>query len=52
MTTFLNGTEFVNAGARTFTPAFESAQTRRDLAKGSLVGRRQARRDRRANRAF
>lgn len=52
MTTFFNGTEFTNGKTRTFAPTFEGAQARRDQGQGSLITRRNARRDRRANRAI
>ncbi len=55
MTTEFNGTEFMTVDNRTFRPAFEGAQSRRpqlDMASGSLISRRNARRDRRANRAL
>ncbi len=55
MTTEFNGTEFMTPDERTFRPAFEGAQARRpqmNPAAGSLISRRNARRDRRANRAL
>ena len=55
MTTAFNGTEFMTLDTRTFRPTFEGAQARRpqtDFLTGSLIGRRNARRDRRANRAL
>ena len=52
MTTQFNGTEFTSVETRTFRPTFEGAQARRDHAKMNLIGRRNARRDRRANRAI
>ncbi len=55
MTTEFNGTEFMTVDNRTFRPAFEGAQSRRpqvDMISGSLIGRRNARRDRRANRSL
>jgi len=52
MTTQLNGTEFVAVETRTFRPTFEGAQARREQATMNLIGRRNARRDRRANRAL
>lgn len=52
MTTQLNGTEFVSIETRTFTPAFEAAQSRREKSTGSLMSRRNMRRDRRASRAI
>jgi hypothetical protein len=52
MTTQLNGTEFVAIETRTFRPTFEGAQARRDMPMLNLAGRRNARRDRRANRAL
>lgn len=52
MTTYLNGTEFTTTKPRTFAPTFEGAQARRDVAKESLITKRQLRRDRRANRAI
>jgi len=55
MTTALNGTEFMTLDTRTFRPTFEGAQARRpqkDYITGSLISRRNARRDRRATRAI
>ena len=52
MTTYFNGTEFNTTEPRTFAPAFEGAQARREKTTGSLIGRRNMRRDRRANRAI
>lgn len=55
MTTDFNGTEFMNLDTRTFRPTFEGAQARRPQTQGitgSLIGRRNARRDRRASRAI
>jgi len=52
MTTQFNGTEFVALDTRTFRPTFEGAQARRDMPKMNIIGRRNARRDRRANRAI
>lgn len=52
MSTQLNGTEFVSLETRTFTPAFEGAQARREKQPLSLMARRNTRRDRRANRAI
>lgn len=52
MTTRLNGTEFVSLETRTFAPAFEGAQARREKSNISLMTRRNTRRDRRANRAI
>lgn len=55
MTTEFNGTDFMSLDTRTFRPTFEGAQARRPEtqgASGSLIGRRTARRDRRANRAL
>lgn len=55
MTTEFNGTEFTTMDNRTFRPTFEGAQARRpqaDFMTGSLISRRNARRDRRANRAL
>ncbi|MGB0906733.1 MAG: hypothetical protein ACPGVT_04505 [Maricaulaceae bacterium] len=52
MTTQLNGTEFVAVETRKFTPTFEGAQARREKTHGSLIARRNNRRDRRANRAI
>ena len=54
MTTQFNGTEFTTQETRTFAPTFEGAQARRDLDQDikSVMGRRHARRDRRANRAL
>lgn len=52
MTTQFNGTEFVNTNTNTFAPTFEGAQARREIAKGSLIKRRNSRTDRRANRAI
>ena len=55
MTTQFNGTEFMTLDNRTFRPTFEGAQARRpqmNPASGSLITRRNARRDRRANRAL
>lgn len=52
MTTFFNGTEFTTQKPRTYAPTFEGAQARRDGNKESLISKRIARRDRRANRAL
>jgi hypothetical protein len=55
MTTEFNGLEFMSLDTRTFRPTFEGAQARRPETQGmtgSLIGRRTARRDRRANRAL
>lgn len=52
MTTQFNGREFVNQNVRTFTPAFEGAQARRERRNTNLIARREARRDRRSNRAI
>jgi hypothetical protein len=52
MTTQFNGTEFTTVETRTFRPTFEGAQARRERATLNLIGRRNARRDRRANRAI
>lgn len=52
MTTQFNGTEFVTTNTNTFAPTFEGAQARRERANGSLITRRNSRRDRRANRAI
>ncbi len=52
MTTHFNGREFTVEAVRTFTPTFEGAQSRRDRNMASLITRRNARRDRRANRAI
>lgn len=52
MTTRLNGTEFTSLETRTFTPAFEGAQIRRDRLTQSIMARRHMRNSRRANRAF
>lgn len=55
MTTDFNGTDFMSLDTRTFRPTFEGAQARRPEthgSTGSLIGRRTARRDRRANRAI
>ena len=52
MTTQLNGTEFVTVENRKFAPTFEGAQARRELDLSSVMGRRHARRARRANRAL
>jgi len=52
MTTQFNGTEFTSVETRTFRPTFEGAQARREKATMNLIGRRNARRDRRANRAI
>ena len=52
MTTQFNGTEFVTTNTRTFAPTFEGAQARREIAKCSLIKRRNSRSDRRAYRAI
>lgn len=52
MTTYFNGTEFVSTETRQFAPTFEGAQARREKSFGSVMSRRNARRDRRANRAL
>jgi len=55
MTTEFNGTDFMTIDNRTFRPTFEGAQARRPQSNGmsgSLIARRNARRDRRANRAL
>ena len=52
MTTFFNGTDFTTSETRTFAPTFEGAQARRERSTGSLITRRENRRERRANRAI
>lgn len=52
MTTHFNGTEFTSLETGKFAPTFQGAQARRDFAKGSLITRRNQRRDRRDNRAI
>jgi len=52
MTTQFNGTEFTTQETRRFAPTFEGAQARRDQDLSSVMARRHARRDRRANRAL
>ena len=52
MTTQFNGREFVTQNVRTFAPTFEGAQARRERHNSNLIMRREARRDRRANRAI
>ncbi len=52
MTTYFNGTDFNTSEPRTFAPTFEGAQARREKGLGSLISRRNSRRDRRANRAI
>ena len=52
MTMQLNGTEFTAVETRTFAPAFEGAQARREKDAVSLMARRYSRRNRRENRAL
>ncbi len=52
MTTQFNGTEFVTGSTRKFAPTFEGNRSRRDFETSSVMGRRHARRERRANRAL
>lgn len=52
MSNTFNGTEFTTLETRTFAPAFEGAQARRERDHASLMARRYARRDRRSNRAM
>lgn len=52
MTTQFNGTEFTSQETRRFAPTFEGAQARREIDVKSVMSRRHARRDRRANRAL
>ncbi len=52
MTTQFNGREFVNQTVRTFAPTFEGAQARRERHSTNVIMRREARRDRRANRSI
>ncbi len=52
MTTQFNGTEFTSVETRRFAPAFEGAQSKREVAFGSLLTRRTTRRVRRENRAL
>jgi len=46
------GYKITSVETRTFRPTFEGAQARREQATMNLIGRRNARRDRRANRAI
>lgn len=52
MTTKFDGGTFSLNENRTFAPTFEGAQSRRDRAISTLIGRRHLRRDRRSNRAI
>jgi len=52
MTNQLNGTQFTAVETRTFAPAFEGAQARREKDVNSLMARRYSRRNRRENRAL
>ncbi|NNE59252.1 MAG: hypothetical protein HKN36_14185 [Hellea sp.] len=52
MTTQFNGRTFKNQATHTFGETFEGGFVRREKALGSLVVRRDARRERRNNRAI